>query len=191
MTTIVTQPTPTALWHALVLDAEHACHQSLDHDMESYLVFLLMRFTQDQAFAGRIMAMEFMQGMQATGKVKQLKLRDVADSCLITSGLFPQQAARRQVSVRYYMDLGRSAYLQLALAGGEALATLYEQLASKFAALMDVLHALREFGGQKTLETPLDLHDTWQAGSQRSLQRLSTLMHADSLPLPEQSKSLH
>lgn len=191
MTTIVTQPTSTALWHALIVDAEQACKHPLDAEMQSYLVFLLMRFTQDHGFAAKILAMEFMQGMQAGGQVKQVKLREVADSCLLTTGLFPQQAQRRRVSLSYYMDLGRSAYLQLALAGSTAMAEVYHQLARHFAALMDILHAVREFGGKQAIGLPLDLHELWQGGSQRALEQLSVLIHPESIPVAPQSKVLH
>lgn len=191
MSAIVTQPTTTALWHSLIMDAEQACKQTLDSEMESYLVFLLMRFTQEPQFAGKVMAMEFLEGMQASGKQKQVKLRDVADSCLLTSGLFPQHARRRQVTVRYYMDIGRSAYLQLALACGESLAALYQQLAGKFAALMDVLHAVREFSGEKQHFEPLDLHAMWEGGSQGAFNRLAGVASPGVLPLLNPNASLH
>lgn len=191
MSAIVTQPTTTALWHSLILDAEQACKQTLDSEIESYLVFLLMRFTQESQFAGKIMAMEFLEGMQASGKQQQVKLRDVADGCLLTSGLFPQHARRRQVTVRYYMDIGRSAYLQLALACGDALAAMYHELAGKFAALMDVLHAVRELSGEHQRFEPLDLHAMWQAGSQGAFQRLVGSSQQGALPLVNARSMLH
>lgn len=46
--------------------------------------------------------------MQHTGRVRDERLRDVADQCLILAGLFPG-LARRRVSPTYFIDLGRGA----------------------------------------------------------------------------------
>ena len=45
MKSLVLQPTDTAQWHALVAEAQHACQHTLTETLESYLVFMLMRFT--------------------------------------------------------------------------------------------------------------------------------------------------
>jgi hypothetical protein len=44
MNTLVLQATPTAQWYTLIGEAEKVCSIQLNADLESYLVFLLMRF---------------------------------------------------------------------------------------------------------------------------------------------------
>jgi hypothetical protein len=65
MSTLVLQPTSTAQWHKLVREAENAADHQLQEDLESYLVFLLMRFVNNPAIVSKIMAMEYLDGLLA------------------------------------------------------------------------------------------------------------------------------
>jgi len=46
MSQLILYPTETAQWHALVNEAQVSTRLMLNEDTESYLVFLLMRFSQ-------------------------------------------------------------------------------------------------------------------------------------------------
>ena len=54
MAKLVIQPTSTAQWHALVSEAESAASCVLNEDLESYLVFLLMRFASNPHMLARV-----------------------------------------------------------------------------------------------------------------------------------------
>ena len=45
MSELYLQPTPVAQWHALVNEAQLGCDVELGEELESYLVFMLMRFS--------------------------------------------------------------------------------------------------------------------------------------------------
>lgn len=152
------QPTTTALWHKLVCDAENAINIHLEQELESYLVFLLMRFTRKPAALSNILALEYIRCQTTIGAVRQEQLRDVGDQCLLFSGLFPNIATRRQVKINYYIDLGRGAYLDLSDCLRHSLANIYAQLSTSFVPLMDVLQAIRSLDKANTLfnHQPLD-----------------------------------
>lgn len=143
MSPLLLQPTTTAHWYELIHDAEHYCHQCLTEELQSYLVFLLMRYTQSPHLVDRIMALEYLHSLQNTGRVQQQKLQEVGDVCLLFSGLFPEQSQRRRVQTKYYVELGKTAYHTLADQIQGINAHLYKHLAHAFIHLMDVLLATR------------------------------------------------
>lgn len=143
MPKLVLQPTATAQWHALVNEAEAACARRLPIDLQSYLVFLLMRFANKPELVARVMAVEFLQGMLAHGHLQESRLRDVGDQCLLFAGLFPEQAPQRMVEVDYFVALGRTAYGTLASASDSENATMFEQLSQGFEVLTEILQAMR------------------------------------------------
>ncbi|HQU14577.1 MAG: hypothetical protein ACYC18_06035 [Gammaproteobacteria bacterium] len=148
MTELVLQPTATAQWHALVHDAQRVCHCDLDEDLESYLVFLLMRFVAEPELAARVMALEYLRGAAASGRVRAERLRAVGDQCLLYSGLFPRRAERRLVCTSYFVSLGRTAYQDLADSFTRGAYALFARLAAAFVPLMDVLQTMRDLDGR-------------------------------------------
>lgn len=154
------------LWHGLVKDAEQRSHRQLDEELESYLVFTLMRFAGDGALSDRVMALDYLAGAQGAGRNKDLRLRDVGDRCLLLAGLYPEQARRRHVSLSYFCDLGRTAYSELAVQVREALRTLYGRLASAFTTLVGVLVEVRRLSGDWRGLDPLGRAELTQHGGQ-------------------------
>ena len=180
MTSIVTEPTAAAQWQTLVSEAEQAAHRNLDENLESYLVFTLMRFNQQPEMVNSIMALEFLQASQ---QGRPDNLRDVGDKCLLFSGLFPQTAKRRLVRISYFVNLGRSAYQHLHESQGNATSALYAQLASDFVPMMDVLLAMRELDGTTQALEPIEAFDLWQdTQSQHAKNTLSTATNQEILP---------
>lgn len=169
MSDLVLEPTVTAQWHSLVSEAEERCAKRLDETLESYLVFLLMRFTGRPTLATTVMAREFLEGLTTPGRQGHERLRDVGDQCLLYSGLFPRRAERRLVRVSYYVDLGRAAYNHLAEDRVPGSAELYSRLAHSFVSLMEVLQAMSNLTGAPTLDL-LQAIELWHdTGSSQSL----------------------
>ena len=172
MTAILTGPTAAAQWQELVRTAAADCQQTLEEDLESYLVFLLMRFCAKPQIASAVLALEYLQGLMRSGRLHEEQLRDVGDQCLLYSGLFPLRARRRLVRMHYYVDLGRSAYQHLAERAQATWADTYDRLAADFVALRDVLQAMRELDAPGELDA-LALHELWgECGSRRAGQAL-------------------
>jgi hypothetical protein len=167
MSRLILEPTPVAQWHTLVQEAQQACELNIDEALESYLVFLLMRFAARPHCTARVMAEDFLGSHALRGTERIDRLRDVGDHCLLFSGLFPQLAERRLVRISYFVNIGRSSYRQLADVMDRGWARVYGNLSEAFVVLMDVLHAMRELGGDPLL-TPLQALELWQeTGSRR------------------------
>lgn len=173
MTSLVLQPTDTAQWHALVAEAQQACQHNLDEPLESYLVFMLMRFTDRADLLARAMALEFLDAQVDDSPRQPDRLRDVGDKCLLFSGFYPKLAEKRLVRVSYFVRLGRSAYQQLATRVERSNDGVYMRLANAFVAVMDVLQAMRGLSGEPALG-PLAAAELWADTGSRSAYRALT-----------------
>ena len=74
---ILTESTPLALWYGVIQEAQTSCHIRLKEDVESYLVFLLMRYTSQQNLTKEIMASKFLEGIHYPPKLRGLALQGV------------------------------------------------------------------------------------------------------------------
>lgn len=155
---ILTGPSATGLWRDLVREGESRCGATLDEDAESYLVFTLMRHDRDAPLAHRVMALELLRAFEQGGRLREQDLRDVGDRCLLIAGLYPELAARRRVSVDYFISLGQVAYDDLAQRSRLALAELYGQLVRLFARLVRVLLEVRRIAHSGHALDPLARH---------------------------------
>ena len=163
-------------WHTLVGDAQHNAGVQLNEELESYLVFMLMRYTDKPEMAASVLALDYLEGAHALGKVRQERMRDVGDQCLLYSGLFPERAERRQVKVSYYVNLGRSAYHTAADATQQTLSQLFTGLASQFVLIMDTLQAMRGIDSNGCQLAPIVAFELWQdTGSRQARKSLSAI----------------
>ncbi len=137
---LVLHPSPTAQWQALVHDARVHAGIELNEELESYLVFLLMRFNDNPQVLQHVLANDFLIASQQNNLST---LREVGDKCLLFSGLFPKSAQRKRVPISYFVKLGQSAYSTLSERKENQLASLYFQLCHEFVELMDVLQTMR------------------------------------------------
>lgn len=169
MQNLVLQPTEKAQWHSLIQEAEHACHIQLGEELQSYLVFLLMRYTQAPQLAESVLAVEYLTSLEVSGKLGEVKLSEVGDKCLLYSGLFPQRAEQKRVRISYFVHLGESAYSVLANSLATVRAAIYANLSAHFVVLMDILQTTRELSENATTLQPLQAIELWNdTGSPRA-----------------------
>lgn len=143
MKKLILHPTDLSQWHALVNEAQASTRLVLNENTESYLVFLLMRFTQGPKLIESIIALDFLEGMQKTRRHKAELLRDVGDKSLLFCGLFPGIAEKRRVNLNYFIDMGQAAYLTVGELQESQSAELYFQLSNQFIDLQKILQAMR------------------------------------------------
>jgi hypothetical protein len=177
-------PTPTAQWHALVSEAESMLSISLEEDLESYLVFLLIRFMTEHNMTSQFMATEWLHILNQFGQKRQHSLQTVGDHCLIFSGLFPGIAKKRHVSIGYYVNIGKSAYYRLSHEKNSDLAALFLRLHENFVPLMEILHTTRTLNQQAnnllTLEEAEALwHETGSFHAKNTLESILTQQMSD------------
>jgi hypothetical protein len=153
MASLILHASSLALWHTLLLEAQKSSSIHLAEDLESYLVFLLMRFTQQPALASSVLGLEFLQGLQQQTELSQQHLlKEVGDKCLLYAGLFPGRAQKRRLEISYFVKLGQTAYSTLS--HHHVNEALFISLHKDFPQLMDVLHATRENPGAIDLLEP-------------------------------------
>jgi hypothetical protein len=162
MPSILLAPTPMAHWQSLVREAEVSASCRLSEDCESYLVFLLMRFLSRPEMASNVMALDYLNCQLKPGTQRTNGLRDVGDQCLLISGFYPKRARRRHVRIAYFVNLGRSAYSELASTLADGLAGCYQQLERDFVKLMDVLYAVREMDKSAPVLDGMEAIELWQ-----------------------------
>jgi len=166
---IVTNVTPTALWHEIVHEAEQSCSVTLKEDIESYLVFLLMRYINKPEFVKQIIASEFLQSMELTPAKREVALQEVGDKCLLFAGLFPSIAESRLVRLSYFVKIGQAAYVRISKKSND----LYDHLGRQFVPLMDILQSIRQYTKKCPDLLPLQAYELWNdTGSQRALTML-------------------
>ena len=130
------------LWYDLVRDGEAHAGVALGESVQSYLVFVLMRYLRDGALAAHVLALDWLAAAEQTGRVRADALRDVGDRCLLIAGRFPDLAVRRRVAADYFATLGCSAYHAVAETARDGHAALFAELARGFGRMVRVLGAL-------------------------------------------------
>ena len=134
----------------------------MDVELESYLVFLLGRFNQRPDIAKSVLATEFLSSLEKTPHKQRDGLRDVGDKCLLFAGFFPEQAEKKCVKVKYFVELGQTAYIQLAELSKRRSAALYHALGCGFVNLMEILHVIRGLRAPMADPlTPLQAIELW------------------------------
>jgi hypothetical protein len=143
MNKLILHPTDMSQWHALVNEAQASTSLVLNETTESYLVFLLMRFSQTTQLIESVIALDFLESMHTSGKRQVERLRDVGDKSLLFCGLFPGIAIKRHVRIEYFTDLGQAAYLTVSELENSESALLYAQLSAQFITMQQILQAMR------------------------------------------------
>lgn len=161
MGVLLLQPTTTAQWQSLVKDAKSSSNLRLNNELESYLVFLLGYYNHRPDIANSVLAKEFLTSMTERCSRQRECLREVGDKCLLFAGFFPEQAEKRHVKIKYFIELGQSAYIQVASLSKAGSASLYSALSYDFIGLMEILHAIRGLSDPANELTPLQALELW------------------------------
>lgn len=162
MSTLLYQGERQSEWLGLIQLAEQQAKVHLPILLEQYLSSLLLRFTTQPDIAGSVLAEDYLHAAQLSGAAKRFAMLEVAEKCLLFTGLFPARAEKRLVNIRYWTDMGRTAYQQLAVATQEALSEFYETLAHEFVTLMTVLIACRQHPWLEPNISIIDAYSLWE-----------------------------
>ena len=146
---IIFEPTITALWVEFVKFGEKRSFQTLGEDLESYLVFTLMRFMERTNLFSIVVATEFLKAsVEYTGREKERVLSEVGDISLILGGLFPERQKAMGISKGYLGEMGSTAFFELAFSLKRkkylGMARFYNKVSKAFPVMTEVLLATRE-----------------------------------------------
>ena len=155
------------LWRQSILAAEERLALTLPLHLEEYLTELLIRFSDKPDLAQQLLAKNFLKAQQQKTPLRVMQLQTVGDQCLLYAGLFPQAAEAKLVTIRYFVEIGQTAYAHVS----HAMHDLFWLLAKHFVRLMDVLQSLRP---DSTL-MPLMAYEQWrEVGSERAYMLLKS-----------------
>lgn len=172
---ILLNSTPAALWYDVVCEAEANCALNLKAELESYLVFLLVRYIDKPEIAKKILATQFLNATKKNSQEQMMLLQEVGDECLLFTGLFPKIVEKRHLKISYFVNLGQSAYSTISKNNND----LYDSLAKHFVPLMDILQSVRQYAKECPDLLPLEAYDLWsETGSQRALRTLKQYTQA-------------
>lgn len=143
MTTMILHPTDVSQWYTLVSEAELTTSFMLDEALESYLVFLLMRFSRTTDWIESVLALDYLELVHVPRLKQYERLRQLGDKSLLFSGLFSELADQRHVKLEYYTEMGRLAYLRASEMHIQDSSELYFNLSEQFVALQSILKSLR------------------------------------------------
>jgi hypothetical protein len=109
---------------------------------EHYLVQLLATYAA-QPIEDRPLALKMLAAADATPRERRTQLREIGDTSLYLSGFWAESLADKLVDVDYYIDLGGTAYGELARGGskwtGDPFGDVFGELAANFARFVEVL----------------------------------------------------
>jgi hypothetical protein len=137
-----------------------------------YVVNLLAGFVRgDRAAAASdedALGVRLMKALQSAGPEQRDGLRRVGDQSLFISGFFSDSLNSGLVDVDYYMQVGGQAYASLARSD-ETFGEVFDELATKFGAVADVLAEVSERSALSSNTDLLRLYEKWlRTGSRRS-----------------------
>lgn len=152
--------------------------------VEFYLVNLLKDCakTEDlygappEGFKEEPLAFLFARALQAEINLRIKLLKRLGDFSLYISGFFPASLTRQLVDVSYYIQMGESAYGSLSrlLVRQAAFAEIFDDLARRFVAYVDVLTEVSERSALRSDADLLRLYEMWlKTGSERAKKLLS------------------
>jgi hypothetical protein len=140
---LVHRESPMEYFKGLVEGALVRQRVASSEDATFYLVSLLAGYVSPPREAADVleepMAIRLTRALQAGGRQQREGLRQIGDASLFLSGFFADSLARKLVDIDYYISLGAYAYGSLSRQDADAFATVFGELAEKFAAYVDVL----------------------------------------------------
>lgn len=179
--TVVSQP--QAFFHELITSALEKQRLKLEPETQFYLVNLLNQFllTQNlflQDSEGHLkeepLALMIKDALEeTTHEMQKLLFRKVGDVSLYTSGFFQESLNRKLVDLDYYINVGETAYGHVAARAASDQKKIFEELAHRFSALVDVLAHISDQTTPKTERNLFQLYDRFmKTGSKRAEQVL-------------------
>ena len=161
---LVRQETPAEYFKELVETAMEHQHVAVRDLTSFYLVNLLTGFVHfdrsSPAIGDEPLGIRLARALQSGGTTQRNGLREVGDLSLFISGFFADSLTRTLVDVDYYIQLGECAYGSLARRD-VPLGDVFDELAGKFSAFVDVLGEVSERSALSSNSDVLRLYEKW------------------------------
>jgi len=166
----MTDTDPMQFFHEMVVEAQERQNLKLSENVEFYIVNLLCGFlrnaeTDDEE---NCLALILKKALESSLPEKINLYKKLADTALYFSGFFQEYFNRKSFDIKYYVNMGESAYGELSnLLKGKAtynttMSNIYFEMSKNFTIAVDILLDISE---QTHLtdnnRTTLSLYDAW------------------------------
>jgi hypothetical protein len=160
---LVHHESPVEFFRDLVESALQHQHLSAREGTSFYLVNLLAGFVHGDRTtpSDEPLGVRFVKALQEAGARQRAELRRVGDRSLFISGFFADSLSRSLVDVDYYIQLGEHAYGSLARQADGSFGDVFDELAGKFPAFVDVLGEVSERTAMASNADLLRLYEKW------------------------------
>jgi hypothetical protein len=161
---LVHRESPVEFFRDLVESALQHQHLAAREGTSFYLVNLLAGFVhvdRTASTADEPLGVRFVKALQEAGARQRDELRRVGDHSLFISGFFADSLSRSLVDVDYYIQLGEHAYGSLARQADVTFGDVFDELAGKFPAFVDVLGEVSERTAMASNADLLRLYEKW------------------------------
>jgi hypothetical protein len=171
---LVHDETPLEFFRGQLLKAMEHQRVSTSAFTEFYLVNLLAAGLRSDALPGSEpgydetpLALLYVRALEATGALREQRLRQLGDSALFVSGFFAESLAR-EADQAYYRAMGCRAYGRLAREGSLALGPrVFEELEDRFVCFADLFAEVSESSRLARPATLVKLYERWLATRSR------------------------
>lgn len=144
-----------------------ASHTMVEH----YLVHLLAAYAA-QPISESPLAIKMLEAIEAAPRERRAQLREIGDTSLYVSGFWAESLGDSAVDVDYYIEMGGSAYGELARGGpgwtGDPFGDVFGELAANFTRFVEVLALIsRRTTRCASNQDVLRLYRRWQRTKSR------------------------
>ena len=141
MKKIISGSQPMDYWHSIIKEAQANSHIQLNDEIEHYIIITLNNYLTQTDLGSNNLAITFLENVQNPDPDK---LRKIGDQCLIISGLFPEFTYKKNVSLVYFIDIGKEAYFKISTLDNKNIQSkLYYTLSQDFMGLVDVIYHIK------------------------------------------------
>ena len=136
---LLTESTAVSAIYNMVIEAENNCGIFLEQDLQSFVVYALLRNINNNQLKDFVFATELLNAVNTTNR---RNLEAVLDNALIYAGMYPQRANKSGLSTSYYHDIGVAASSQLSVYYANlnsSYQNVYKKISTDFSYMITVL----------------------------------------------------
>lgn len=181
MSELVAAQSLKEFFKALLLQITTQQHVELSDVTEFYVVNLLTDFAASERLFSRAadgraevepLAVMYYRAVQQQREEKIRTLRRLGDVSLYRAGFFSSALRATATGPEYYIQMGGSAYRQVAALAQGAFAVVYRELWQKFRPLVEVLEEMAARGMVSRASGTLQVYETWLRTKSDRLERI-------------------
>ncbi len=161
---------PTQFFHEMVVEAQERQRLKLTENVEFYIVNLLCGYLKvsDSEETEDCLALLLKKALESSFVEKVALYKKLADTALYFSGFFQEYFNRKSFDIKYYVNMGESAYNELSnLLKGKntyqaTMSNIYYEMSKNFTVAVDILLDISEkTSNQGNERSILSIYDAW------------------------------